>query len=102
MSETVVNSARTRAVLVAVESYELTGQKLDGPARDAVRFLEWLKGRGVHPDQITLLASPLATNLAMIQGTGITHRPATRQSIYDLFVNELPKTSGDGCGRNLM
>jgi hypothetical protein len=87
--------SKTRAVVVAIEHYGLTGEDLDGPAADAVRFIDWLGRRGVSGGQVTLLASPLEANGTSLEATGVPSRPATRQAIYDLFVDELPKSSGD-------
>lgn len=55
--------ANTIAVVVGIESYK-AGERwsLNGPAMDAVRFVEWLSARGVPANNIHLFLSPIDAN----------------------------------------
>lgn len=83
---------RTFALVVGVESYGIgSGVDLSGPARDAVRFAEWLTGTaGVPKSNLRLLLSPLARNQA-----GVESNPATRANVEDALLNDLPERDGD-------
>jgi hypothetical protein len=80
-----------RAIVVAVERYDVGGAwDLDGPAADASRFVRWLRSRGVPDASITLLASPLPANQAMVGAIGLPARPAAQSVVYDVLAKELP------------
>ncbi|WAZ26014.1 caspase family protein [Streptomyces cinnabarinus] len=83
---------RTFALVVGIESYEInTGLDLSGPARDAVRFADWLTGTaGVPQDNLRLLLSPLAGNQA-----GTAAKPATGKNVMDALFEDLPRCDGD-------
>ncbi len=53
----------TAAIVVGIEKYAYSKDwDLHGPADDAVSFVEWLRGRDVHPNKIRLFLSPLTTD----------------------------------------
>lgn len=59
--------ANTVAVVVGIESYKAGDRwALNGPALDAVAFVEWLRAHSVPPANILLYLSPLAANEAEI------------------------------------
>ncbi|WP_199514264.1 caspase family protein [Nucisporomicrobium flavum] len=63
-----IDPLRTRAVVVGIERYDLgESWNLDGPARDACRFVEWLLAEGVPAGNIRLHVSPLAGNAAEVE-----------------------------------
>jgi hypothetical protein len=79
------------AIVVAVEKYNVGDTwNLDGPAADAGRFVDWLRGRGVPDSSITLLASPLMVNRALVDDIGLPVRPAEQSVVYDVLTKELP------------
>nr|WP_260859881.1 caspase family protein [Streptomyces cupreus] len=83
---------RTFALVVGIESYGIgRGMDLSGPARDAVRFAEWLTGTaGVPKSNLRLLLSPLARN-----EVGVEAKPATRENVEDALFEDLPHCDGD-------
>ncbi|MGY6018451.1 effector-associated domain 2-containing protein [Streptomyces spinosirectus] len=88
--------AGSRAVLVAVETYE-TGSSwdLDGPVRDALAYRAWLLGRGVPADSITVLASPLSKNRALLEAAGVEWRVAGREGVHQALFREQAAVAGD-------
>ncbi|MEV6964452.1 hypothetical protein AB0M47_04995 [Hamadaea sp. NPDC051192] len=86
-----------RAVVVAVEDYRASPalRPLDGPASDAARYVAWLRARGVPDEAITLVASPLPGNQALIDGLGLPVVPATQAAVYDVFSRVLPAGRAD-------
>ncbi|MEV6956019.1 hypothetical protein [Streptomyces sp. NPDC051183] len=95
---------RTFALVAGVESYDIShGWNLRGPARDALRFAQWLTGPGeVPPDHVRLLLSPLgdpdALDWAASPGLAAlkdTYRPATEANVKSVLLDELPKCDGD-------
>lgn len=49
----------TRAIIVGIEEYAAGhGWELRGPRRDALRFAEWLRGRGMPRENMVLCLSP--------------------------------------------
>ncbi len=95
MSGFETDPVKTHAVVVAVETYDIPGKNLDGPARDARRFVDWLLGCDVPTGQIKLFASPLPANAPLIDGLGIPYEPARREPIYKYLTQALPGRSGD-------
>lgn len=83
---------RTFALVVGIESYDIDPpMNLNGPARDAVRFAEWLTGTaGVPKSNLRLLLSPLARN-----DVGVEAKPATCEHIEGALFNDLPHCDGD-------
>ncbi|MFF0043611.1 hypothetical protein ACFYRG_46920 [Streptomyces mirabilis] len=82
---------RVFALVVGIESYQVgPGWSLPGPARDAVRFADWLTGpAGVPQDHVHVLLSPLD------QGHAETRPPATSENVNRVLFEELPKCDGD-------
>ncbi|KPC79220.1 MULTISPECIES: effector-associated domain 2-containing protein [Streptomyces] len=77
---------RIFALVVGIERYAAgSGWDLPGPARDALRFRDWLLARGVPDGHIQL-------HLAPLPGTapGIPFRPADHDSLRRAFVQDLP------------
>lgn len=77
---------RVFALVVGIERYAAgSGWDLPGPARDALRFRDWLLARGVPDGHIQL-------HLAPLPGTapGIPFRPADHDSLRRAFVQDLP------------
>lgn len=87
--------AKTFAVVVAIERYGIPGADLDGPVRDACRFVRWLRSRGVPAGNIHLFASPLEANAAELAGLDVPWQPARREPIHECFTKALPGTAGD-------
>jgi hypothetical protein len=54
---TAIAPAATGAVLVAIEEYEEKRWNVEGPLRDAIGFVEWLRSRDVPAKNIRVLAS---------------------------------------------
>jgi hypothetical protein len=84
----------TIAVVVGIEEYWAGREwRLDGPALDACRFARWLTARGVPPDKITLLVSPLPENADEVRSQSQDYRlsaEATHAAIRDVFTGYLP------------
>ncbi|MGW1817272.1 effector-associated domain 2-containing protein [Streptomyces sp. NPDC002125] len=77
---------RVFALVVGIERYAAgPGWDLPGPARDALRFRDWLLARGVPDSRIQL-------HLAPLPGTapGIPYRPADHDSLRRAFITDLP------------
>jgi hypothetical protein len=94
--EPVVGGGSGRAVLVAVEVYG-TGSawNLDGPVRDALAYRAWLLGQGVPAGSITVLASPLPANRALLAAAGVEWRAADRERVHDVLFREVGTEAGD-------
>jgi len=97
MSAFKADPARTFAVVVGIEKYGIPGVDLDGPVRDACRFVRWLRRREmpVPVSNIHLYASPLGTNAAELDGLDVSWKPAGRESIHKCFTETLPGKAGD-------
>jgi hypothetical protein len=82
------NPQKTYALVVGLEQYA-AGSKwdLDGPASDACKFVEWLRGQHVPDENIFLYLSPLDKN-ASLAGPGT--KAATRENIYHALTYILP------------
>ena len=85
----------TVAVVVGIEKYDIPGADLDGPVRDACRFVRWLRDHKVPARNIHLFASPLEANTAELAGLEVPWQPARREPIYESFTRTLPGTAGD-------
>ncbi len=57
----IVSPEKTFAIVVGIEKYRGI-QDLDGPANDALRFLEWLRKLRVPPENIITHITPIASN----------------------------------------
>ncbi|MBP8539182.1 caspase family protein, partial [Streptomyces sp. MK37H] len=87
---------RTHAVIVAVERYNGSDDlNLDGPVRDAIGMRKWLTGRGVPPENIQLLASPMERNRAALEAVHPDYRPAERADVRKVFREGLRDIDGD-------
>jgi hypothetical protein len=89
--------AATYAVVVGIEQYAAgPSWNLDGPASDAVWFLEYLRGHDVPRQQVCAYVEPLAANAAL--RTRATELAAevdtpTQAALDDLVENRLPRLS---------
>ncbi|MFE6773642.1 caspase family protein [Streptomyces fimicarius] len=91
LSAPTVDPARVVALVVGVEAYAAGPRwTLPGPARDALRFRDWLRSTGV-PDANILL------HLAPAQGPDAVtgHRGADHETLRRALVHELPARQGD-------
>ncbi|MFJ1994368.1 VMAP-C domain-containing protein [Streptomyces asiaticus] len=87
---------RTHAVIVAVEQYNGSDAlNLDGPVQDAIGMRKWLTGRGVPPENIQLLASPIERNRAALEAVHPDYRPAERADVRKVFRDGLREIDGD-------
>ncbi|MFF8831913.1 hypothetical protein [Streptomyces sp. NPDC015131] len=85
-----------RALVVGVESYEAgTAWDLDGPVRDALGHVAWLRELGLEPGDITLLLSPLTRNADLAAGAGLPYRPADRDTVHRVLARELAAERSD-------
>ena len=86
---------RTYAVVVGIEKYRLTDSDLNGPADDAVAFVEWLRQHGVPAAHIFLFSSPLAAKEAQLRSrldvpaVSVSAQPAEKARIENCLVNTL-------------
>src|SRR5437660_259157 len=95
MSPFKAGPAKTYAVVAGVERYGIPGVDLDGPVRDACRFVRWLRARGVPVENIYLFAAPLERNAAELTRLDVPWQPAGREPIHNCFTQTLPGTRGD-------
>jgi nucleoside phosphorylase len=95
MSTVKADPDRTFAVVVGIEKYDIPGADLDGPVRDACRFVRWLREHKVPTGNIHLFASPLGANTAELAGLDVPWQPARREPIFESFTRTLPGTAGD-------
>ncbi|MEU9733020.1 hypothetical protein [Streptomyces sp. NPDC048002] len=91
-AEPPITPERTFALVVGVESYAIgSPMDLSGPARDAVRFADWLTGTaGVPKSNVRLLVSPLARNRVEVDA-----EPASQRNVEDALFTDLPRCDGD-------
>jgi hypothetical protein len=74
---------QTYAIVVGIEQYQAGNEwSLNGPARDARVFADWLTGKRVPAANMLLYLSPLAANQDLAAAPGPTVQPATRDTIY--------------------
>lgn len=89
MSEFTARPEHIHALIVGIERYDAGADwDLNGPAGDALRFMNWLRSGNVPQENILLFLSPLDQNL---QG----HGPATSANIHDALTRTLPGKKGD-------
>jgi hypothetical protein len=85
----------TYALVVGVEQYAAgENWNLNGPARDACRFVNWLISRGVPADNIALYLSPLEKNQVALAAP-LSYHPATREQIYSALTRDFSRKQGD-------
>ncbi|WP_420036720.1 effector-associated domain 2-containing protein [Streptomyces sp. cg28] len=86
-----IDPRRVTALVVGIEEYAAGDDwRLPGPAHDAVRFRDWLRGRGVPEDNILLHLAPAPGQLP-----DVPHRPADQATLHHTFVEELPWSRGE-------
>jgi hypothetical protein len=105
LREEVVNPAQTHAIVVGIEQYKISDKwNLNGPALDAVNFIQWLLSRGVPAANIAFFATPLEKNRARLEkpydlpdGTTvcIPYRPPESKTITDAIANDFAARNGD-------
>jgi hypothetical protein len=102
MTEPTVDPSQVYALVVGIEQY-LAGPEynLNGPARDALNFAQWLLTHGVQPAHIQLFLSPLEQNREVLTEAaeqGLTPQTATRdlisRSITNYFFNQGGRDKG--------
>jgi hypothetical protein len=69
--------------------------RLDGPALDACRFVEWLIGRGVPSGNVSLLVSPLMENEDAVACYGFDVRPADYATVRATLFEGLRDNGSD-------
>jgi hypothetical protein len=83
--------SRIHALVVGVEKYRAGASwDLPGPARDALRFCDWLLARGVPEKNILLCLSAVPGPSA-----AVPHLPADYDTLRELAVSRLPAANGD-------
>lgn len=88
--------SRTHALVVAVEEYAEGDWCLDGPARDAANMIDWLIGRGVPPENVQLLASPMPENKHLLDAIGLgAYEQVDQVTVRGLFRHRLAALTGD-------
>src|SRR4051794_37431193 len=91
-----INPRGTHALLVGIERYADGGKSdLSGPVDDVLRFSRWLVGRGVPPEHLHLLLSPLERNVPALDETGLPWLEATLAGVSAFLLEMLPRLSGD-------
>ena len=91
-----VDPGQVHALVVGIETYQF-GKDLDGPAKDGLRFIDWLLAHGVLPKHIHFFVSPLAQNADVEFQSGergLDVYPATRDAIDKFIRDELLVTYG--------
>jgi hypothetical protein len=94
-----VDPERTYAVVVGIEKYRLAGSDLNGPAEDAIAFVEWLRQHGVPATHILLFCSPLAAKEAQLHSrldvpaVAVSAKAAEKVQIEDCLVNTLKESA---------
>ncbi|OLZ64775.1 hypothetical protein AVW11_18115 [Streptomyces amritsarensis] len=95
---------RTFAFVAGVERYDISHRwNLRGPARDALRFAQWLTGPAQVPaGNLRLLLSPLDDPDALdwpdspaMAALRTAYRPATEENVKAALLDELPQCDGD-------
>lgn len=87
---------QTFAIVVGIEQYNAgTSWNLDGPVRDASRFVSYLLNCGVPNNQIRLFASPIQSNESELQRLDIASQLATYDVLNRAVIDELTMQSGD-------
>lgn len=89
--------SRTTAILIGLEHYTIASSwQLNGPVPDVVEFAKWLIGKGVNLEDITVLASPLDSNIDDLDELKPgSWRRATKESVYHALTSELHTGSSD-------
>ena len=83
--------SETFAIVVGIERYDVSDRwNLNGPATDAVRFVDWLITRGVPAANISLHLSSIEANAGLPVPGGIPKQLATIDRFDKLLTQELP------------
>lgn len=78
---------RVFALVVGIEQYAAgAGWDLPGPARDALRFRDWLLAGGVPDTHVQLHLAPLPGNVP-----DVSFRPADHESLRRAFITDIPE-----------
>jgi len=95
MTDTETPVQETYALVVGIEKYA-AGQEwnLNGPARDACRFTDWLRRRGVPDVNISLFLAPLEEHSVLVTASVPQVRPATSDNIYRALNEEFRRQEG--------
>lgn len=92
-----LSPANTWAVVVGIEEYPALPDdwRLPGPAKDAIRFANWLLERGVPPAQIRLCLSASDADVLLAELTApLLMRGANREDILSLL-DEVAQWNGE-------
>jgi len=85
-----VSPEETYALVVGIEKYQAGSEwDLNGPANDAIQFVNWLLERKVNPENIHLFLSPLDTNRNLIQNTTLNYQAANQENIINAIIYKL-------------
>jgi hypothetical protein len=91
--------ANSHAIVVGIERYEAgPSWNLDGPASDAIRFMEYLKRRGVPKKNVQAYLTPLPENAAIVnRADELAAKVAapTQAEIDDVIEKQLPSMKTD-------
>ena len=81
-----INPEETYALVVGIEKYQAGSDwNLNGPAKDAINFADFLVNRKIKPENIHLFVSPLNQNSDLLQKTSLPVKPANRENISDII-----------------
>ncbi|MFD4351964.1 caspase family protein [Nocardia sp. NPDC058518] len=97
---------KTIAVVVGIDDYEFGEQsELGGPVADGMRFIRWLRDRGVPGRNITFLAGPTAADCSRVDefaaAEAIRLLDARQESIRPVFL-DLLAAGPDQCSSELL
>ena len=99
MTELTVDPSHVYALVVGIEQYQAgPAYDLNGPAKDALGFAQWLLTHEVQPANIQLFLSPLDQNreiLAEAEAQGLTPQAATRDRISRTITERFVDQAGE-------
>jgi hypothetical protein len=88
------------ALVVGIEKYQAgPDYDLNGPAKDALKFAEWLLDHNVKPQNIQLFLSTLDKNVEVLEGAkarGLTPETATHDQIAQAIRSQLTSENRRG------
>ncbi|MEQ9550302.1 MAG: tetratricopeptide repeat protein [Coleofasciculus sp. G3-WIS-01] len=90
-----VKPEQTYGLVVGIEKYQENSWNVDGQVNDALKFAQWLSGRGVPRDNIRLCLSPLEENGTLAESTEWVIEEATESNITTLITDVLSEKKGD-------
>ncbi|HAJ62711.1 MAG TPA: hypothetical protein DCP31_28670 [Cyanobacteria bacterium UBA8543] len=100
MTNSAIQPANVYALVVGIEKYQAgSDHDLNGPANDALKFVDWLLEREVKPEHIYLFLSPLDQNrkvLSSATAKGLTPCPATHDKIANTIRSQLTSENSRG------